>query len=100
MQTQESGAVVRHRFVKAGVWRENEELSKNSQTGFPFLKYQSLALMRECGSGDIFMVGVNNDRRLRCGGLVKFSGFKAPTRVDLVSGAVARKDGAKRRLWT
>jgi outer membrane protein OmpA-like peptidoglycan-associated protein len=39
--------------------------------------------MRECGSDDIFLLGVNNDRRLRCGGLIRFSGFKAPTRVDL-----------------
>jgi len=73
----------RHRFIKAGTWEESEEIGKRSQKGFPFLKYQSLALLRECGSDDIYLVGVHNDRRLRCGGLFEVPGISTPTRVDL-----------------
>ncbi len=78
-----SDETIRHQFTKAGIWKENADTGKKSQAVFPFLKYQSLALLRECGSGDIYLVGVHNDRRLRCGGLLEISGFKAPTRVDL-----------------
>ena len=78
-----AGEIIRHQFVKAGVWRESGSIGKDSQTGFPFLKYQSLVLLRECGSGEIFLVGVHNDRNLRCGGLINLPGFHAPTRVDL-----------------
>ncbi|MDJ0957343.1 MAG: OmpA family protein [Arenicellales bacterium] len=78
-----SGEIIRHQFTKAGIWKESADIGQDSQTGFPFLKYQSLALLRECGSDDVFLVGVHNDRRLRCGGLIEVPGFKAPTRVDL-----------------
>ncbi|MDA9982720.1 hypothetical protein N9H39_08295 [Gammaproteobacteria bacterium] len=78
-----SGEIIRHQFIKAGIWKENADIGKDSQAGFRFLKYQSLALLRECGSGDVYLVGVHNDRRLRCGGLLEIPGFKAPTRVDL-----------------
>jgi len=75
--------IVRHRFIKAGTWEESEEIGKRSQKGFPFLKYQSLALLTECGSDDIYLVGVHNDRRLRCGGLFELPGISTPSRVDL-----------------
>ena len=78
-----SGQILRHRFIKAGIWKESDDIGKDTQSGFPFLKYQGLALLRECGSDTIYLVGVHNDRRLRCGGLIEIPGFKAPTRVDL-----------------
>ena len=79
----ESGEILRHQFTKAGVWEETTNVGPDTQRGFPFLKYQGLALLRECGSGDVYLVGIHNDRRLRCGGLLEVPGFRAPTRVDL-----------------
>ena len=35
--------------------RSRRKSVKRSQNGFPFLKYQSLALLRECGSEDIYL---------------------------------------------
>jgi outer membrane protein OmpA-like peptidoglycan-associated protein len=78
-----SGKVERHQFIRAGTWMESETIGKRTQEGFPFLKYQSLALLRECGTNEIYLVGINNDRRLQCGGKQVRPGFRAPTRVDV-----------------
>ncbi len=88
-----TGGIERHRFEKIGTWRQTQGADETEAEPFPFLSYQGISLIRECGTNRTYFVGIHNERSVVCGGRALLPGMASATRLDLYRFQLAASSG-------